>query len=70
MHCAPPALINYFFANRLMWNRFLPCSLIIENVDISPTNKDPLSYNPYEKTQFLLFNLEQSMFVQTFLGTF
>lgn len=45
--CAPPALISYFFANRLMWNRFLPCSLIIENVDISPTNKDPLSYNPY-----------------------
>lgn len=63
-------MINGFFATRMLWNRFIPVSVVLMDTGISATNKDPLTYIPYEKTLFLLVNLKQQTFVQTFIGTY
>jgi hypothetical protein len=68
--CASPAYINGFFATHMMWNRFIPISVILLDTGISATKKDPLTYTAYEKTLFLLVNLKQQTFVQTFIGSY
>lgn len=68
--CASPTVISNYFANAMIWNRFMACSMVVINTGINPTKENPLTYSAYEKTLWLLFNLEQQMFLQTFIGTY
>lgn len=68
--CASPAAITTFFSSMLIMGRFLAASFVILDTAINPTSANPYSYRAYQKTLWMLFNSQQQIIGQVFLGTY
>lgn len=63
-------LISDYFTNRTSIGQHFACSLAILDTSFNPPNENPLVYTVHEKTMFMIFNIQQQIFGQIYLGTY
>ncbi len=54
----------------MLYGRYMACSLVILDVGFNPTNINPITYTVNQKTLWLIFNKQQYVMSETFIGTY